>query len=1193
MKNMNKLLGMSLAIIMVLGSVPLGFSEPLRVQLEQGIETENIQCNNPDHVLVLRTNGNAACVTERTALKTGWEIITTTSKVSYDFPITAKSAVTPATSESSAPSSYFYSADVEISISHLPKIGETAELTATFTNAVDLQEIANFEPNLITFKLGNGLEFVDTSLTVEEVILGGDFFSNNVSFKLENPEINATNTITTTIRATQVTPSYVSASLFDDNASLSLVISENETLLKSDYIDLYGAESYTDLATPTNPNVMIYEETIIIDGVEQTNIVEEIIEDESNLEDQTSNATTLAEIVQEWLSDGASEKEVREILEDAGHTDQEINDALANVTVTQTLGESIFNWIFPEAHASSHTFIFRGKITNPPSQYDPSTSTNVHGIKVCAADKNLSTNAINIIHNTGGSQACTHTSQTGFYYITNIVANDPDNDGTTVDLYLYMSTNGRYVDIKSKSVVDSTGNIRSGSENSGFYAGRVGVSNNIVVSTTPITKNFNLQAFSFFDRAVWLLDTLQDTREFFDDNGERIAPVIVVWQYNEDLTDFLPERLDSNNAVIDQGAHYKRGTSTIPSALYLDGTDPNSNGVLGDEHRTWTQIHEYGHHTMRDMYGLSGWGGCLRDQPHYIYAVNLDTCAWSEGWADFVPHLVSGEFRLQWTDTLLIDLEENRYYIELSGGVFPWTIFAPTNANDPEIGHLVEGRVASMLWDVNDTPQHILGDRLAVFGPNLDTLDFTERNIIDNAKGTTKSIVKEFNDAWDLAHRTSTMDNLERLHHMGFPEPPIITPIGPKSIDALSELRFTVIATDANNDNLQYNLGALSPSGASINSASGLFIWTPTLSQVGTHQVIFNVSDGALSDREIVTITVNQAVDNTDPQITITQPVTGTHYYTSNNRVTVGGTSSDNVGVTSITFLLNDVNIGSTSSNLDNWSFGPFTVPRSSNTLHVDAEDAAGNTSRDTLFILYSDPSHNSPPKTSRPTSSFVTSSSVTVNWVAPVSIPTIDQYDVFRASSPKVLIATVPATQLSYTDGAVLPGTNYDYTISAKNQYGSGVESDPLSVRTLDIPQVPPVFDNPISDVLLNEGDSTTFQVLATDVNNDNIVLSLSNSPDWVSINDNGDGTGIVTIDAPRQALASPYQATVVATDDDGFDSDTFTIDVTQIDLPPTLEVIVNTTGGPDSALRFHLTGTGNFFVNTVDNTELANNSI
>jgi len=72
---MKKLLGISLAIIMILGSVPLGFSEPLRVQLEQGIETNQIQCNNPNHVLVQRTNGNIACVTENTALKLGWIII--------------------------------------------------------------------------------------------------------------------------------------------------------------------------------------------------------------------------------------------------------------------------------------------------------------------------------------------------------------------------------------------------------------------------------------------------------------------------------------------------------------------------------------------------------------------------------------------------------------------------------------------------------------------------------------------------------------------------------------------------------------------------------------------------------------------------------------------------------------------------------------------------------------------------------------------------------------------------------------------------------------------------------------------------------------------------------------------------------------------------------------------------------------
>jgi len=72
---MKTLLGISLAMVMLIGTVPLGFSEPLRVQLEKGIETNQLQCGNPERVLVLRTNGNVACVFERTAERMGWEII--------------------------------------------------------------------------------------------------------------------------------------------------------------------------------------------------------------------------------------------------------------------------------------------------------------------------------------------------------------------------------------------------------------------------------------------------------------------------------------------------------------------------------------------------------------------------------------------------------------------------------------------------------------------------------------------------------------------------------------------------------------------------------------------------------------------------------------------------------------------------------------------------------------------------------------------------------------------------------------------------------------------------------------------------------------------------------------------------------------------------------------------------------------
>ena len=47
---------------------------PPRVQLESGVTSENIICKE-ERVLVIRTNGKVACVTERTAERTDWEII--------------------------------------------------------------------------------------------------------------------------------------------------------------------------------------------------------------------------------------------------------------------------------------------------------------------------------------------------------------------------------------------------------------------------------------------------------------------------------------------------------------------------------------------------------------------------------------------------------------------------------------------------------------------------------------------------------------------------------------------------------------------------------------------------------------------------------------------------------------------------------------------------------------------------------------------------------------------------------------------------------------------------------------------------------------------------------------------------------------------------------------------------------------
>jgi len=72
--------GIIFVLIMLAGFTSLSFSEYVspRAQLQSGVLPEDIQCRD-DRVLVLRTNGNIACVSERTAERIGWKIIETES----------------------------------------------------------------------------------------------------------------------------------------------------------------------------------------------------------------------------------------------------------------------------------------------------------------------------------------------------------------------------------------------------------------------------------------------------------------------------------------------------------------------------------------------------------------------------------------------------------------------------------------------------------------------------------------------------------------------------------------------------------------------------------------------------------------------------------------------------------------------------------------------------------------------------------------------------------------------------------------------------------------------------------------------------------------------------------------------------------------------------------------------------------
>jgi hypothetical protein len=89
---------------------------------------------------------------------------------------------------------------------------------------------------------------------------------------------------------------------------------------------------------------------------------------------------------------------------------------------------------------------------------------------------------------------------------------------------------------------------------------------------------------------------------------------------------------------------------------------------------------------------------------------------------------------------------------------------------------------------------------------------------------------------------------------------PVLSPIGPKTINELSTLSFTATASDSDlpAQTLSFSLGPSAPSGASITSG-GIFSWTPTEAQgPGVYNINITVSDGIAIDYEVITVTVNE-----------------------------------------------------------------------------------------------------------------------------------------------------------------------------------------------------------------------------------------------------------------------------------------------------------------------------------------------
>jgi len=154
--------------------------------------------------------------------------------------------------------------------------------------------------------------------------------------------------------------------------------------------------------------------------------------------------------------------------------------------------------------------------------------------------------------------------------------------------------------------------------------------------------------------------------------------------------------------------------------------------------------------------------------------------------------------------------------------------------------------------------------------------------------------------ASDFEIVTITVGNVNR--------PPVLAPIGAKTVSENQALTFTATATDPDGGTLTFS-GSNLPTGATLNATTGAFNWTPTATQGRTtpYSVTITVSDGALTDSETFTITVGDLNVNRPP---VLAPI-GAKTVSENQALTFTATATDPDGGT-LTFSGSNLPAGAT-----------------------------------------------------------------------------------------------------------------------------------------------------------------------------------------------------------------------------------------------------------------------------------------
>ena len=258
---------------------------------------------------------------------------------------------------------------------------------------------------------------------------------------------------------------------------------------------------------------------------------------------------------------------------------------------------------------------------------------------------------------------------------------------------------------------------------------------------------------------------------------------------------------------------------------------------------------------------------------------------------------------------------------------------------------------------------------------------------------------------------------------------PVLNNILSQAVNELVPLTFTAEATDPDSsDTLTYSLIGTIPEGATMASSTGLFSWTPTEAQDGTHTVTVQVSDGnGGSDSETFTITVREV--NVDP---VLNPIGSQNVDELDSLTfTATATDADFVGGTAntLTFSLTDNpprGVSITPGGVFTWT--PDQSQDGDHTITVRVSDGRGGTDSEIVDVTVND--IEPMPVSARFTGSSIT---LTLSEAVRFSAPAPNGFAVSTQNGP-VAVASISGNDTA----ALILGTNSTVSGTATLSYNA-----------------------------------------------------------------------------------------------------------------------------------------------------------